>query len=128
VPVVLAGDYNVIPTDLDIYPSKSREKNALVQPQPREAFRRLLSQGWTDALRAMYPASRIYTFSDYMCDRWRRDAGLRLDHLLLSPDLAGRLLSAGGDREIRGEPNAGDHAPAWVICEQPRRHRRKDEI
>ena len=123
VPVVLAGDYNVVPTDLDIYPSKSWVKNALVQPRPREAFRRLLSQGWTDALRAMYPASRIYTFWDYMRDRWRRDAGLRLDHFLLSPELAGRrLLNAGVDREVRGEPNASDHAPAWVIFEQPRRH------
>jgi exodeoxyribonuclease-3 len=125
VPVVLAGDYNVVPTDLDIYPSKSWVKNALVQPRPREAFRRLLSQGWTDALRAMHPASRIYTFWDYMRDRWHRDAGLRLDLLLLTPDLAGRLLSAGVDRMVRGEPNASDHAPAWVILERPRRQRRK---
>jgi exodeoxyribonuclease-3 len=128
VPVVLAGDYNVVPTELDIYPSKSWVKNALVQPRPREAFRRLLSQGWTDALRAMHPATRIYTFWDYMRDRWHRDAGLRLDHLLLSPDLAGRLVSAGVDREVRGEPNASDHAPAWVILERPRRRRRKGTV
>jgi exodeoxyribonuclease-3 len=87
-----------------------------------------MAQGWTDALRAMHPVGRIYTFWDYMRDRWRRDAGLRLDHLLLSPDLAGRLLGAGVDREVRGAPNASDHAPAWVILEQPRRHRRGDTI
>jgi exodeoxyribonuclease-3 len=126
VPVVLAGDYNVVPTDEDIYPSKSWATNALVQPRPREAFRILLAQGWTDALRATHPVSRIYTFWDYMHDRWRRDAGLRLDHLLLSPDLAGRLRKAEVDREVRGEPNASDHAPAWVVLEQPRRHRRDD--
>jgi exodeoxyribonuclease-3 len=76
----------------------------------------------------MHPATRIYTFWDYMRDRWHRDAGLRLDHLLLSPDLAGRLVSAGVDREVRGEPNASDHAPAWVILERPRRRRRKGTV
>ena len=113
-PIVLAGDYNVVPHDEDIYPSKSWAKNALVQPQSRAAFRRLLDQGWIDGIRAQHPATRIYTFWDYMRDGWPRDAGLRLDHLLLSPVLAGQLFDAGVDRAVRGEPNASDHAPAWV--------------
>jgi exodeoxyribonuclease-3 len=114
VPVVLAGDYNVVPTDADIYPSKSWTKNALVQPRPREAFARLLAQGWTDALRAVQPTGPLYTFWDYMRDRWPRDAGLRLDHILLSPQLAERLADAGVDRQVRGEPGASDHGPAWI--------------
>jgi exodeoxyribonuclease-3 len=114
IPVVLAGDYNVVPTDADIYPSKSWAGNALVQPAPRAAFRRLLAQGWTDAIRARHPDGPIYTFWDYKRDRWRRDAGLRLDHLLLSPALAPRLLDAGVERDVRGEPDASDHAPVWI--------------
>lgn len=114
VPVVLAGDYNVVPTDDDIYPTKSWVRDALLQPTPRAAFQRLLAQGWTDAVRTTHPGQRIYTFWDYKRNRWPRDAGLRLDHLLLSPDLADRLQDAGVDREIRGLPQASDHAPAWV--------------
>jgi exodeoxyribonuclease-3 len=114
IPVVLAGDYNVVPTDDDIYPTRSYEKNALVQPAPRAAFRRLLSQGWTDAVRARHPAGPVYTFWDYRRDRWQRDAGLRLDHLLLSPALLPRLIDAGVDRDVRGEPDASDHAPTWI--------------
>ena len=113
-PVVLAGDYNVVPTDVDIYPTKSWAKDALLQPAPRAAFRRLLDQGWTDALRARHPKAPLYTFWDYKRDRWARDAGLRLDHLLLSPQLAERLRDAGVDREVRGEHGASDHAPAWI--------------
>lgn len=113
-PVVLAGDYNVVPTDADIYPSKSWSKNALLQPRSREAFRRLLGQGWTDALRRLQPEGPLYTFWDYMRDRWPRNAGLRLDHLLLSPDLALRLEDAGVDSAVRGAPDASDHAPAWI--------------
>lgn len=113
-PVVLAGDYNVVPTEADIYPSKSWTKNALVQPQSRAAFRRLVDQGWTDALLARCPEQAMYTFWDYMRESWPRNAGMRLDHILLSRDLAGRLVDAGVDRAIRGEPNASDHAPAWV--------------
>ena len=113
-PFVLAGDYNVVPTAADIYPSKSYAKNALVQPQSRAAFQRLLDQGWTDALRTRHPAGPIYTFWDYMRDRWPRDAGLRLDHVLLSPAVAGRLVDAGVDRQVRGAPGASDHAPVWV--------------
>ncbi len=116
-PVVLAGDYNVVPTSADIYPSKSYAKNALVQPASRSAFAKLLEQGWTDALRTVHPNVRLYTFWDYMRDRWPRDAGLRLDHLLLSPAVKDRLSAAGVDRGIRGEPGASDHAPAWCTID-----------
>jgi exodeoxyribonuclease III len=114
VPAVLAGDYNVVPTDLDIYPTKSWAKDALLQPESRAAFRRLVDQGWTDAIRTLHPAEPMYTFWDYKRDRWRRDAGLRLDHLLLSAPLARRLAAAGVDREVRGREGASDHAPAWI--------------
>ncbi len=114
VPVILAGDYNVVPTPFDIYPSKSWDKDALVQPRSRAAFARLLQQGWTDSLRTIHPSEPMFTFWDYKRDRWRRDAGLRLDHLLLSPDLAERLSDAGVDRDVRGEDGASDHAPAWI--------------
>jgi exodeoxyribonuclease-3 len=115
VPVVLAGDYNVVPTDRDIYPSKSWDDDALLQPESRAAFRRLLDQGWTDAIRALHPTEPMFTFWDYMRNRWARDAGLRIDHLLLSPDLARRLADAGVDRHVRGRENASDHAPAWAV-------------
>jgi len=115
VPAVLAGDYNVVPTDQDIYPTRSWAKDALVQPESRAAFRRLLEQGWTDAIRTLHPAEPMYTFWDYKRDRWRRDAGLRLDHLLLSAPLVGRLAAAGVDREVRGREGASDHAPAWIV-------------
>ena len=129
VPVVLAGDYNVVPTEADIYPSKSYAKNALVQPESRAAFRRLLDQGWADAIRACRPTGPVYTFWDYKRDRWPRDAGLRLDHLLLSPGLAKRLVDAGVDRDMRGEDGASDHAPTWVVLSdsvaKPKRARPK---
>jgi exodeoxyribonuclease-3 len=114
-PVVLAGDYNVVPMDADIYPTKSWAKDALLQPGSRAAFRRMLEQGWTDAIRERYPTEPIYTFWDYQRDRWRRNAGLRLDHLLLSPEMAKRLIDAGVDRDVRGRDGASDHAPAWVV-------------
>ena len=113
-PVVLAGDYNVVPTDLDIYPTKSWDRNALLQPQSRAAYQRLLAQGWTDAVRALHPKEPMYTFWDYMRKRWERDGGLRLDHILLSPVLKERLQGAGVDRHIRGMEDASDHAPVWV--------------
>ena len=113
-PVVLAGDYNVVPTDLDIYPTKSWDRNALLQPQSRAAYQRLLAQGWTDAIRALHPKEPMYTFWDYMRNRWERDGGLRLDHILLSPVLKERLQGAGVDRHIRGLEDASDHAPVWV--------------
>lgn len=113
-PVALIGDFNVAPTDIDIYPTKSWDDDALVQPASRAAYAGLVKQGWTDALRHLHPDRRIYTFWHYMRNRYARDAGLRLDHLLLSPDLADRLKSAGVDRAVRGRPNASDHAPVWV--------------
>lgn len=121
VPVVLAGDYNVVPADADIYPTKSWSKDALLQPAPRAAFRRLLEQGWTDAIRTKRPTETIYTFWDYKRDRWRRNAGLRIDHVLLSPNLADRLTDAGVDREVRGRDGASDHAPAWIRLSEPKR-------
>jgi exodeoxyribonuclease-3 len=114
-PVVLAGDYNVVPTDEDIYNPKSWLKDALLQPESRECFRRLVGQGWTDALRAQYPDERIYTFWDYFRQHWQKNSGLRIDHLLLSKDLAPRLQSAGVDRWVRDLPHASDHAPTWIV-------------
>jgi len=114
-PVILAGDYNVVPTDLDIYPTRSWDDDALLQPESRAAFQRLLKQGWTDSLRALHPGEKIYTFWDYKRNRWPRDAGLRLDHILLSPSIAPRLSDAGVDRDVRGWEGASDHAPAWAI-------------
>ena len=113
-PVALIGDYNVVPTDADIYSPRSWLDNALLQPQPREAYARLLRQGWTDALRTLHPHSPLYTFWDYRRNRWQRDAGLRIDHLLLSRALAARLRAAGVDRAVRGMEEASDHAPAWA--------------
>src|ERR1043165_9854505 len=114
VPAALIGDYNVVPTPRDIYETKSYDRDALLQPESRALFARLLKQGWTDAIRALHPEARIYTFWDYMRNRWPRDAGLRLDHILLSPDLAARLTAAGVERDVRGKANASDHAPVWV--------------
>ena len=113
-PVVLAGDYNVVPTDSDIYDPTHWRKDALLQPETRAGYQRLLDQGWTDALRARHPDQRIFTFWDYFRDRWKRDAGLRIDHLLLSPDLAPRLLDANVDRWVRDGQKPSDHAPTWV--------------
>jgi exodeoxyribonuclease-3 len=115
IPVVLAGDYNVVPTDRDIYPTQSYAKDALLQPESRAIFRRILDQGWVDAIRARHPHEPMYTFWDYMRNRWPRDAGLRIDHLLLSPEAAKRLVDAGVERDIRGKERASDHAPAWVV-------------
>lgn len=113
-PMVLAGDYNVVPTDFDIYNPRSWLKDALLQPESRACYQRLLAQGWTDALRAMHPDARIYTFWDYFRQHWQRDSGLRIDHLLLNAEIAPRLTGAGVDRWVRGLPGPSDHAPAWV--------------
>lgn len=113
-PIVLAGDFNVAPTDLDIYPTRSWDDNALIRPESRAAFRRLIGRSWTDALRHQHPQERIYTFWHYMRMRFERDAGLRLDHLLLSRNLDSRLDGAGVDREVRGREGASDHAPVWI--------------
>ncbi|WP_158883830.1 exodeoxyribonuclease III [Rhodanobacter sp. L36] len=113
-PVVLAGDYNVVPTDFDIYNPRSWLKDALLQPESRACYQRLLDQGWTDALRATHPDERIYTFWDYFRRHWQTNSGLRIDHLLLSGELAPRLKSAGVDRWVRDEPSPSDHAPTWI--------------
>jgi exodeoxyribonuclease-3 len=114
-PVALIGDFNVAPTDIDIYPTRSWDDDALIQPESRAAFRRLVGRSWTDALRDLHPDERIYTFWDYKRNRWARDAGLRLDHILLNGPLAERLEAAGVAREVRGREGASDHAPAWAL-------------
>jgi exodeoxyribonuclease-3 len=116
-PVVLAGDYNVVPTAQDIYQTRSLDNNALIQPASRSAFARLLAQGWTDALRKLKPQGPLWTFWDYKRERWPLDKGMRLDHLLLSPEVSERLADGGVDRWVRGEENASDHAPAWIVLE-----------
>jgi exodeoxyribonuclease III len=113
-PVVLAGDYNVVPNDQDIYPTTSWGKDALLQPESRAAYADILAQGWVDAIRTLHPNEPMYTFWDYKRQRWERDAGLRLDHVLLSPSLLDRLGAAGVDRGVRGQEDASDHAPVWV--------------
>lgn len=113
-PVVLAGDYNVVPTDFDIYNPRSYLKDALLQPQTRECYQRLLSQGWTDALRTRFPTERVYTFWDYFRQHWEKNSGWRIDHLLLNTPLKSQLVEAGVDKWVRGQPNASDHAPTWV--------------
>jgi exodeoxyribonuclease-3 len=117
VPVVLAGDYNVVPTVQDIYQTRSLDDNALIQPESRQAFARLQAQGWTDALRKLQPDGPLWTFWDYKRERWPNDKGMRLDHFLLSPEIAGRLVDGGVDRWVRGEENASDHAPAWIVLD-----------
>jgi exodeoxyribonuclease-3 len=113
-PVVLAGDYNVVPTDFDIYDSRSWLKDALLQPETRECYRRLLAQGWTDAVRTRFPDQRVYTFWDYFRQHWQKNSGMRIDHLLLNPALSSRLADAGVDTWVRDQPSASDHAPTWV--------------
>jgi exodeoxyribonuclease-3 len=113
-PVILAGDYNVIPTDFDVYKPERWADDALMQPETRAAFERLLGQGWTDALRTLHPDERLYTFWDYWRNAYARDAGIRIDHLLLNPKASSRLEAAGVDRDVRGWEGASDHGPAWV--------------
>lgn len=116
-PVIFAGDFNVMPTELDVYKPERWTDDALFRPEVRDAYQRLLVQGWTDAIRERHPGERIYTFWDYFRKAWPRDAGLRLDHLLLSPPLHSRLLDAGVDRHVRGWDKTSDHAPAWATLE-----------
>ena len=116
-PVVLAGDYNVVPTPQDIYPTRSLDNNALIQPASRQAFARLLAQGWTDAMRRLHPDRPLWTFWDYKYERWPKDKGMRLDHFLLSPNLSARLVEGGVDRWARGQENASDHAPTWIMLD-----------
>ncbi|MGL4543149.1 MAG: exodeoxyribonuclease III, partial [Polymorphobacter sp.] len=113
-PVVLAGDYNVIPADIDVFSPAAMADDALTQPASRAAYRRLLFAGWLDAIRARTPAGPVYTFWDYQAGAWARNHGLRIDHLLLSPGVADRLVDAGVDHKVRGAERASDHAPVWV--------------
>ena len=116
-PVVLAGDYNIVPSESDIYPRHSWADDALLAPEARKAYAALLEQGWTDGLRHGHPERAPYTFWSYLRKRWPNDKGLRIDHLLVSPALAPRLRSAGVDRDARGWENASDHAPAWIVLD-----------
>jgi len=114
-PVVLAGDWNVVPEDRDVFSVKATQHDAQLQPETREAWRRILHQGWTDALRALHPNDdTLYTFWDYTAGCWQRDAGFRIDHLMCSPEAADRLLGAGVDKWARAQEKASDHAPTWV--------------
>lgn len=113
-PVILAGDFNVMPTELDVYKPERWVDDALFRPETRAAFHRLVEQGWTDALRTMHPGEKIYTFWDYFRNAYGRDAGLRIDHLLLSPAIAPALTAAGVDRHVRGREKPSDHAPTWI--------------
>ena len=114
-PAVLAGDFNVIPTDADVYDPVAWRNDALLQPETRAAFGRLLAQGWIDALRTRHPNETIYTFWDYFRNHWQRNRGLRIDHLLLNPAAARRLADANVDRWVRGRPDPSDHAPTWAV-------------
>jgi exodeoxyribonuclease III len=117
-PVILAGDYNVMPTELDVYKPERWIDDALFRIEVRNAFHALVKQGWTDALRTLHPEERIYTFWDYFRNAWQRNAGLRIDHFLLSPPLAEKLAAAHVDREVRGWEKASDHAPVWIELDQ----------
>jgi exodeoxyribonuclease III len=117
VPLVLAGDYNVIPTDADIANPKSMIDDALMQPESRAAFRKLAALGLTDALEAQHPMARLWTFWDYQAGGWQRDAGFRIDHLMLSPEAADRLVAAGVDKDHRGREKASDHAATWIVLD-----------
>jgi len=113
-PVVLTGDFNVMPTEIDVYKPERWINDALFRPEVREAFRKLLDQGWTDALRTLYPDEVIYTFWDYFRNAYGRNAGLRIDHFLLNPQLKDRLVAAAVDRHVRGWEKSSDHAPVWI--------------
>jgi len=113
-PAILTGDYNVMPTEIDVYKPERWVDDALFRPETRAAFKKLIDQGWTDAIRKLYPTETIYTFWDYFRDAYGRNAGLRIDHFLLTPDLTGRLKAAGVDKNVRGWEKSSDHAPVWI--------------
>ena len=113
-PVVLTGDYNVMPTELDVYKPERWVNDALFRPETRAAFKKLVDQGWTDAIRKLYPDETIYTFWDYFRQAYERNAGLRIDHFLLSPEMDKRLVAAGVDRNVRGWEKSSDHGPVWI--------------
>ncbi|EJG00484.1 MULTISPECIES: exodeoxyribonuclease III [Flavobacterium] len=114
VPVILVGDYNVMPTELDVYKPEKWVNDALFRREIRDAFATIVSQGWTDAIRKLYPNEKIYTFWDYFRNAYQRDAGLRIDHFLLSPQIAKKLSAGGVDRHVRGWEKTSDHAPVWI--------------
>ncbi|MCE2842383.1 MAG: exodeoxyribonuclease III [Novosphingobium sp.] len=114
VPAVVLGDYNVIPTDRDVWALKAMADDALMQPESRDAYMRLLADGWTDAIATHNPAGGVWTFWDYQAGAWQRDHGFRIDHALLSPELADQLKACGVDKEYRGREKASDHAPVWI--------------
>jgi exodeoxyribonuclease-3 len=118
-PIILAGDYNVIPTERDVYKPERWVDDALFRAEVRDAFAQILAQGWTDAIRFLHPEAVIYTFWDYFRNAYTRDAGLRIDHLLLNAPAAKRLLQSGVDRSVRGWDKASDHAPTWVELRDP---------
>jgi exodeoxyribonuclease-3 len=124
-PVAMVGDYNVVPTDFDIYNPRSWRKDALLQPETRECYQRLLRQGWIDSIRRLHPDEAIFTFWDYFRKHWDRNAGLRIDHLLLNSTLAPCLVEAGVDSWVRGQEHASDHAPAWVKLDLARLGKKK---
>lgn len=117
IPTILVGDYNVMPTELDVYKPERWVDDALFRPEVRDAFKTLVEQGWTDALRTLHPNEKIYTFWDYFRNAYSRDAGLRIDHFLLSPHLTSRLKAAAVDRHVRGWEKTSDHAPVWIQLE-----------
>jgi len=117
--VVLAGDFNVMPTDRDVYKPERWQNDALFAPEVRSRYANLLTQGWTDSLRHLHPDETIYTFWEYFRHAWERNGGLRIDHLLLSPSLAPRLVAAGVDRQVRDWEKTSDHAPTWIKLREP---------
>jgi exodeoxyribonuclease III len=114
VPVALVGDFNVMPTELDVYKPERWINDALFRIEVREAYKNLVAQGWTDAIRKLYPKEKIYTFWDYFRNAYQRDAGLRIDHFLLSPQLKKKLVAGGVDKHVRGWEKTSDHAPVWI--------------
>jgi exodeoxyribonuclease III len=126
--VILAGDFNVMPTDLDVYAPERWRDDALFRPEVKKAYHDILAQGWTDAIRTLYPGKRVYTFWKYFRNAFARDAGLRIDHFLLSPAAAKLLASGGVDRDARAAPKASDHAPVWIeLRDKPLRVRQKNK-
>ncbi len=117
-PVVLVGDYNVMPTELDVYKPERWVEDALFRPETRQAFKTLVAQGWTDAIRTLYPNEVIYTFFDYFRNAYGRNAGLRIDHFLLSPQLSGKLKAGAVDKHVRGWEKSSDHCPVWIEVEE----------
>lgn len=123
-PIVLAGDFNVMPTELDVYKPESWTDDALFRPEVRSAFKKLMKQGWTDAIRTLYPEEKVYTFWDYFRNAFGRNAGLRIDHFLLSPPLADKLKKGGVDKHVRGWEKSSDHAPVWIEVHTTKNHKK----